>query len=51
MKIVMPKWLEFNSDKLEGKILALSNKRRHWPNHQRTSHRWVVFKIVVYKER
>jgi small subunit ribosomal protein S4 len=29
MKIVMPKWLEFNSDKLEGKILALSNKRRH----------------------
>ncbi len=23
MKIIMPKWLEFNSDKLEGKILAL----------------------------
>lgn len=26
MKIVMPKWLEFNSEKLEGKILALPTR-------------------------
>ena len=26
MKIVMPKWLEFNSEKLEGKILALPKR-------------------------
>lgn len=26
MKIIMPKWLEFNSDKLEGKILALPER-------------------------
>jgi len=26
MKIVMPKWLEFNSDSLEGKILALPTR-------------------------
>jgi small subunit ribosomal protein S4 len=26
LKIVMPKWLEFNSDKLEGKILALPTR-------------------------
>ena len=26
MKIVMPKWLEFNSEKLEGKVLALPTR-------------------------
>lgn len=26
MKIIMPKWLEFNSEKLEGKILALPKR-------------------------
>ncbi len=26
MKIVMPKWLEFNSEKLEGKVLALPKR-------------------------
>ena len=26
MKIVMPKWLEFNSDKLEGKVLSLPTR-------------------------
>lgn len=26
MKIIMPKWLEFNSEKLEGKILALPTR-------------------------
>ena len=26
MKIIMPKWLEFNSEKLEGKILALPSR-------------------------
>ena len=26
MKIVMPKWLEFNSDTLEGKVLALPTR-------------------------
>ena len=26
MKIVMPKWLEFNSEKLEGKVLALPQR-------------------------
>ena len=26
MKIIMPKWLEVNSEKLEGKILALPKR-------------------------